>query len=319
MSDNNDLVTVLPGDNVTRHIRHQKVQNEDPYEEDIENEYTKEDRRNIKIGVGIRYDTIHDQYYATCAGRLYHHHRRGNNSSSSKSGGSDIYYIQTNIKKRYRPMIEDRVIGIIQDRIGIDGLGGDIYRVYIQSSHYAIISNLSFEGASKRNKPTLISGQIIYARIIQSNAAIELNHNISTTTNNNILNYDPITLSCCLGPHDIHLSRKDWMTNENAYGELRGGTMFSISLLLSNELLKLNCIVLNELIKPISSSIQPIPFEIAIGMNGYVWIHSVRSEYTILIQNAIINSEVCTPEQICNMVKTLRYNVEKQIQSQQQE
>ena len=46
-------------------------------------------------------------------------------------------------------------------------------------------------------------------------------------------------------------------------------------------------------------------FEICIGVNGYVWVHSERPEYTILILNAIQNSEVMTETQVRTMVKTL--------------
>jgi exosome complex component RRP40 len=355
-SNDQEFVMVLPGDNITRYIMMRTVPSssttttlsESPPQLLLSIQQRQQDIiRNdssssmIKIGVGVRYDPISNQYYSTKAGRLCHQRRRlgssgtssSNNSTSSGKGYyyTDIYSIQSNIMKRYRPMVEDRIIGIIQDRIGIDGSGGDLYRVDIRSSHYAILSNLSFEGASKRNKPTLSAGQLIYARIVSSPASIEQKnhpndhpqHNNSSSqtlasTSTSWINYDPITLSCCLGPHDIHLSRKDWMTNENAYGDLRGGTLFPVSLSYARELLKPNCLVLQELASSStsttsSSALAPIPYEIAIGMNGWIWIHSIRPEYTIYLQNVIQNASVCTPEQIKQMIPQLRYHVEKQI------
>jgi exosome complex component RRP40 len=175
--------------------------------------------------------------------------------------------------------------------MGSDGAGGDLYRVDIGASAHASLSNLAFEGASKRNKPQFQAGQVLYCRI-------------SELFNGHL---DP-ELSCILGPHDSGIARKEWMTNEGAYGELKGGTVTRISTGLARQLLLPNSLVLAELSK------HKIAFEVAIGVNGFLWIHSQKPDYTILIQNAITNSEVLTPEQIRSMVKALVYTVEKQIQ-----
>jgi exosome complex RNA-binding protein Rrp4 len=58
-------------------------------------------------------------------------------------------------------------------------------------------------------------------------------------------------------------------------------------------------------------------FEVAVGVNGFLWIHSTAPEYTILIQNAICNSAVLTPAQVRGMVKQLVYTVRKQMQQDQ--
>lgn len=285
---------MLPGDNVTKHIislRDQKPSNK-----------TAQDRYQTflqtKIGTGIRFDKASEQFFVTSAGRL----------ERTKTGKNGIFYVQQNIQKRYRPHVEDRVVGIIEERVGSDGVGGDLFRVNIQASHPAILSNLSFEGASKRNKPSFQVGQILYARVIASPAVSE-NTN-AKFHNTQDLCFDPITLSCINGPHDGNLPRKDWMTSEGAYGELRGGTVCSIPLPLARELLKPSCIVLEELGKH-----KTLQFELAVGVNGLLWIHSTRPEYTIMIQNAIQNSAVTTPAQVRSMVKSLVYNTEKQIQT----
>jgi exosome complex component RRP40 len=186
--------------------------------------------------------------------------------------------------------VEDRVVGIVQDRVGSDGTtGGDWYRVDIGAAHLALLNNLSFEGATKRNKPHLQTGQLLYARVMDVGIL------------------DPM-LSCIPGPHDAGMPRKDWMTNEGCYGELRGGTCCKISTGLAHELLHPDNTVLAELAQ------SKLAFEVAIGVNGYLWIHSPLPEYTILVQNAIRNSEVLTEEQVRAMVKTLVYTVEKKLQ-----
>jgi exosome complex component RRP40 len=249
------ITVVLPGDDVTDHVmKHQQ-------------------RVAPKLGTGLRHHN--DRVLATCAGRL---EQRSNHT----------YFVQQNIQ-RYRPQLEDRVLGIVEDRVASDGGGGDVYRVNIGGPHPALLSNLSFEGATKRNKPNLLTGMLLYARVLSVPASM-----------------DP-TLSCQLGPHDGGIPRKDWMTNEGTYGELKGGTATKISLGLARELLDPKNVALQELSKSLA-------FEVCIGVNGWLWIHSTRPEYTILIQNALKNSQVMTEAQVRGMVRSLIQTVNRQIQ-----
>lgn len=101
---------------------------------------------------------------------------------------------------------------------------------------------------------------------------------------------------------------KDWMTNEGTYGPLAGGTSFRISLGLARELLLPNNAALLALDK------SGIPFEIAIGVNGMVWVNSPAGEITIMILNAIKNSEVMTEEEVRGMVKVMVKNVKKELE-----
>lgn len=103
-------------------------------------------------------------------------------------------------------------------------------------------------------------------------------------------------------------SRKDWLTNEGTYGPLYGGTSFRVSLGLARELLRPNNVVLAALDQ------SGVPFEIAVGVNGMVWVNSSEAEYMIMILNAIKNSEVMTKEQVRGMVKMMVKNVKKQFE-----
>ena len=255
------ILIVLPGDDVTNKILSTSSKKSTP-----------------KLGTGLRCEVDtnggDEKIFATCAGRLEHL--------------SNTYYVKQNIQ-RYRPLQEDRVIGIVEDRVASDGSGGDIYRVNIGGPHPALLNNLSFEGATKRNKPNFSSGTLVYARIDTLPPHM-----------------DP-TISCILGPHDAGIPRKDWMTNEGTYGELKGGTCKKIPLGLARELLYPKNLVLHELSKSIA-------FEVCIGVNGFLWVHSPRPEYTILILNAIINSQVLTEPQVRGMVKSLVDTVNRQLE-----
>lgn len=258
-----ELIVVLPGDNVTKHV------------------LAAGNSTTPKLGTGLRFDKATKHVFATTAGRLDRHRNK------------PVYFVRQNLRKRYRPFLEDRVVGIVEDRIGPDGAGGDAYRINIGASHPAVLSNLSFEGATKRNKPMFHPGQLLYARVCSLHPQL-----------------DPV-LSCQLGPHDGGIPRKDWMTNEGCYGELKGGTTVRISTGLARELLHPQNLVLNELAN------AKLAFEVAVGVNGLLWVHSPYPEYTIMIQNAIANSEVLTEEQVRGMVKQLVYTVKKQMQQDQ--
>lgn len=254
------LSIVLPGDDVTEKIRQST-------------------KKPPKLGTGLRSDEETQRVLATIAGRLVQR--------------SNTYYVKQNIQ-RYRPVQEDRVVGIVEERVAQDASGGDIYRVNIGGPHPAQLSSLSFEGATKRNKPNLSTGTLLYCRIQSTPPAM-----------------DPV-LSCQLGPHDAGVPRKDWMTNEGTYGELKGGTCKKIPLGLSRELLYPDNVVLREISKS-------IPFEVCVGVNGFLWIHSARPEYTIMIQNAIMNSQVLTVPQVRGMVKALVDTVNRQIEEDEED
>lgn len=101
---------------------------------------------------------------------------------------------------------------------------------------------------------------------------------------------------------------KDWMTNEGTYGPLTNGTSFRISLGLARELLLPNNAALSALDK------SGIPFEIAVGVNGMVWVNSPAAEITITIVNCLKNSEVMDEERVRGMVRVMVKNVKKELE-----
>jgi exosome complex component RRP40 len=277
------MTVVLPGENVTKLV-----------------EVSTEGGSSLgvprKVGTGLRFDPQTHQIYATQAGTL-EQKRHGNNNKNV------VFFVRTSLR-RYRPAVEDRVIGIVQGRAGPDGTGGELFAVNINGSHLAHLSNLQFEGATKRNKPQFTTGQLIYARI----AKVFNDTNSSSTVDGggSISLLDPM-LSCINGPHDGGIPRKDWMTNEGCYGELKGGTCCAISTGLARQLLHPHNIVLTCLAE------TKIPFEVAIGVNGVLWLHSTHPIYTVMVQNAIQNSELLTSSQVKSMVQSLKVTADQQI------
>lgn len=200
--------------------------------------------------------------------------------------------------------VGDRVIGVIEDQKA----SADYFRVNIFGSHSALLNVLSFEGATKRNRPQLEPGSLIYCRIVKGFGAGRMDPEVSCKvgggngTNSGKSSYNEED------DDDGGAARKDWMTNEGTYGPLTGGTSFRISLGLARELLLPNNAVLAALDK------SGIPFEIAVGVNGMVWVNSPEPEITIMILNAIKNSEVMDEERVRGMVKVMVKNVKKELE-----
>lgn len=126
----------------------------------------------------------------------------------------------------------------------------------------ALLPLLAFEGASKRNKPNLSVGTLVFARVAEADKDVEPE------------------LSCQVagGP------KKDWVTGECVFGELKNGYVFQCSMKHARSLLSPKSAVLQALA-------AKLPFEIAVGCNGRVWVHSGAVKHTVLIANAVLASE----------------------------
>ena len=72
-----------------------------------------------------------------------------------------------NNRKRYIPNIGDFVVGIIISK------HSENYRVDIGGPLLASTDLLAFENASKRNRPNLAVGAVIYARLVSNDADFE--------------------------------------------------------------------------------------------------------------------------------------------------
>lgn len=262
MSDASDLPFVLPGDNVTQWILG-----------DVDDGDAK-----IKLGTGLRWDDKHTTtppVYATLAGQLTH------------KASSNTYFVQAAADDgRYQPLLHDRVLGIVEDRMGSDGAGGDLYRVQMGAGHTATLSSLAFEGATKRNKPSLKPGQVVYARVAALHAHIDLE------------------LSCQLGALDVgqNLTRRDWMTDEGCYGILQGGTVLKVAHDWTRRVLlpQVQHVLWQEL-----ANHATLAGEVAVGCNGWIWMHAASSPATVLLYNIIRNAPVLTEAQTRGMIRQM--------------
>lgn len=173
----------------------------------------------------------------------------------------NVYWVDSH-QKRYIPTKGDSIIGIVTIK------SGDNYRVDIGSSEPASLSYLAFEGATKRNRPDVKIGDLVYARIVVANKDIE--------------------------PELVCI---DSVGRSSGLGIIRdGGFLLHCSLNLVRKILSKDC----PLLKLLGNT---LPYETAIGMNGRIWIKGRSTLETITIINAIDRSEFMSNDQIKIMVK----------------
>ncbi|KAL9098823.1 MAG: hypothetical protein Q9163_005585 [Psora crenata] len=123
---------------------------------------------------------------------------------------------------------------------------------------FAQLPQLGFQAATKRTRPQLPSGSLVYARVSSA----------SKHTDAEILCYNAST------------------GKSEGMGELKGGMLFEISLGMALRLLMAKqkedggLIVLEEMA-------EKMAFEIAVGRNGKVWVKSERVKDTLAVGGAL--------------------------------
>lgn len=161
------------------------------------------------------------------------------------------HWIETNTT-RYIPSPSDSVIGQITNR------SAEGYTVSLFSAHTATLPALSFEGATKRHKPNLKIGALVYARVVSADRFTEPE----------LTCVNPVT-----GKSDGFGDLKT--TDER--GERNGTAMvFRCSVGLCRSLVRGECGVLRGLAGFFA-------FEAAVGANGVVWVRAEEARYVVAV------------------------------------
>ncbi|XP_070505076.1 exosome complex component RRP40 [Chironomus tepperi] len=171
---------------------------------------------------------------------------------SSKSGllckRKNIFYVDS-YQKKYIPAKNDNVIGIIQSKTP------EFFWVDISYSELAILPYLAFEGATKKNRPEINVGDLVYAKVVLANPDLEAE------------------LVCV-----------DSTGKKGKLGELKDGLMFPCSINLIRKILNDKCNLLHLLSKE-------CPYELVAGINGRIWINTKSLRTTILLRDTILEAE----------------------------
>mmetsp|Transcript_48632 Transcript_48632/g.77795 ORF Transcript_48632/g.77795 Transcript_48632/m.77795 type:complete len:262 (-) Transcript_48632:43-828(-) len=186
----------------------------------------------------------------------------------SKPGDTPKLWI-ANRQRRYIPYPEDRVIGIITRRTLM------YYHVDINGPCDGLLGVLEFEGATKRNKPELNVGDIVFCRVC-------------------VANRDMQPILSCKSPS----FNKSWVSGEALFMQLKDGYMFECSLNCCHRLNLINSPHLQFVAKFFA-------FELAIGGNGRIWCQAANTKYTLLLSNILKNGEYLSMQQFQIMVHSL--------------
>lgn len=175
-------------------------------------------------------------------------------------------------QKRYIPSTGDDVVGVVLER------HAENFVVDIGAPFPAVLKFLAFEGATRRNRPKLAEGDLVYARVVLAHRDI-----------------------------DTEVSCTDSGGKASGYGPLKGGSLITCTTALARRLLASPPA---PVLDALGKSVQ---FEIAIGQNGKVWIDAASAATVVLIANAIARSEYLSADQSRLLVQKLVARVASQI------
>ncbi|KAI4175145.1 MAG: hypothetical protein LQ343_001906 [Gyalolechia ehrenbergii] len=197
----------------------------------------------LKLGPGLRH-TPPSTVTTTLAGPLCVDRKK------------NAIWIENN-SGRYIPQTNDVVIATVHHS------STDWYHCSITPhTAFAQLPQLAFEGATKRARPQLSSGSLIYARVLSASKHFD----------SEIVCYNPST------------------GKSEGMGELKGGMVFNVSLGMARRLLfnkhrdEGGLVVLDDIA-------EQVAFEIAVGRNGKVWIKADGVKETLLVGKALQDTD----------------------------
>jgi exosome complex component RRP40 len=207
----------------------------------------------VRLGPGLANKMVSDGQggqktciYSTSAGTLQY--RQPNK-----------FWLDAPNRRRYVPHPGDLVIGIVTTRTS------EYLKVDINGAHPAILPlQTGFEAASRRARPNLQVGSLIYCRVSQADRYIEPE----------VLCVDADGKSNAFGELPV-------VKDDPVNGEFKGFMMFSCPVNQSWALQRPDCEVLSLLGKH-------LPFEIVIGANGRFAVDSPQFSLTLLIRDWIL-------------------------------
>ena len=216
-----------------------------PGEEVLSEQFPRSKKGTLTLGPGLRHIPP-SSILATTAGSLQVDHKKSALWLEFENG-------------RYQPAVGDLVIAQVHH-------GGSDHFYCSLSPHtpHALLGQLAFEGASKKTRPNLKSGDLVYGRITKASK------------------WEDTELEC------INPSGK-----ADGMGQLKDGMLFHLSPAFARRLMmgtdkegqsKGGVVVLEEVG-------EKLRFEVAVGRNGRVWIDSNSVRETVMIGRLLMAAD----------------------------
>jgi exosome complex component RRP40 len=157
-------------------------------------------------------------------------------------------------QRRYAPAPGDPVVGTVLAR------RGDNYDVDIGGPAPAQLPTLAFENATRRNRPNLRDGDLVYARVAAADRDL------------------PPELSCV-----------DGAGAAAGFGPLKEGTVVAAGTAGARALLE------RPAPRALAALGEALEFELAVGVNGRVWVHAASTGTVVTVAAALEACEGRTP------------------------
>ncbi|KAK9241197.1 hypothetical protein V1525DRAFT_392408 [Lipomyces kononenkoae] len=194
----------------------------------------------------------------------------------SKPQQSTTVYVDT-ARGRYVPAVHDTVLGIVNGRFGDQEKS--FYRVSIPNcaAPIGILSSAAFANAASRHtRPNLSTGTTVYARIS--------------------------AFSLALGEPELECFDEK-TGKDGGFGELKGGMLADVSIGLARRLLAPSGTYGGPSVVDVLGKL--VPFEIAVGRNGRIWIDSESCKMTVAIIKVIQETEELPKEEMEERVQKI--------------
>jgi len=150
--------------------------------------------------------------------------------------------------RRYVPEVGHTVVGMVRVR------HGESFEVDVGSAISAFLPMMHFQGATRRNRPSVDVGDVLHARVTRAGRGIETE------------------LSCV-----------DAQGQSAGFGHLKQGCVLRVPLDAARDLRSGK--------NPMLASLgETIPFSAVVGGNGRVWVHGKDHAATALVARAITSS-----------------------------
>ncbi|KAI1445673.1 hypothetical protein F5Y02DRAFT_386025, partial [Annulohypoxylon stygium] len=217
-------------------------------------------KRPLRLGPGLRHIPP-NELVPTVAGQLVTDYRK-NSIWVEYNGG------------RYIPTVGDLVIGSVHHSA--------VDYFYVMLSGYtanAILPQLAFEMATKKTRPNLNPGALVYARVSLANRHM-----------------DPELE--CVSPST---------GKADGLGPLNGGMLFDISLGMARRLLMRKSVEEGKVIVLEELGAAGLAFETAVGRNGKIWVNSEKVKTVLAVGRAVKETDEknLTMEQQKKLVRKL--------------
>jgi len=184
-----------------------------------------------------------------------------------------------NNNRVYQPRVGDVVLGVIVHKTA------EIYRVDIGSPVTAILSNVAFNAATKRHKPTLALGAPVVCYVTLADPQMDTE------------------LSC-----EDKTTQRDWSSGETLFGALSSSNpamLIDVSLPYAASLQA-------SAASPALASLGRLwKFEIAVGVNGKVWVAGNSRREVLGISKVLTQAVTLTPAQVEALARAVHQNLEQ--------